>query len=240
MPGQFDGKVVMVTGAAGAVARGVLEKFAAEGATLALVDVRQERLEQAVQEVGDRLGRHTLQTGDLGDVEQTDAVIQRIVSELGRIDTLVHIAGGFAAGTPVHETGIDVFEKMIYLNARLTYVACGRVARYMVQQGIPGTMVAVLARSALQGSKGTAAYSASKAAAQRIVESMAAELREHGIRINGVMPSIADTPANRKAMPNADFSKWVTPQQIAEAIAFLASDAASAISGDSLAVYHDA
>jgi NAD(P)-dependent dehydrogenase (short-subunit alcohol dehydrogenase family) len=98
----------------------------------------------------------------------------------------------------------------------------------------------VLARAALKGSKDHSAYTASKAAAQRIVESMAAELRDHGINVNGVLPSTIDTPANREAMPNADFNKWVKPAEIADAIAFLASPAAKAIHGVSLEVYNRA
>jgi len=123
------------------------------------------------------------------------------------------------------------------LNARSVYVTCGAAARHMVERGTAGSIVVVLARAALKGAKNQAAYTASKAAAQRVVESMAAELLDYGIRVNAVMPSTIDTPANRASMPNADFSRWVPPAQIADVIFFLASAAAAPISGDSIAVY---
>lgn len=237
---MFEGKTVMITGAAGGVARAVVEKFAREGANLVLVDYSQDKLDARVQEVQDLLNEYITGIGDLGKPDDAAACVQQAESKFGTIDVLAHIAGGFAMGDPVHAVNVDVFERMMYLNARLTYVTCGRVAQHMVEKGVSGSIVAVLARSGLSGAKNAAAYAASKAAAQRIIESMALELRDHNIRVNGVMPSTVDTEANRQAMPNADYQKWVTPMQIAETIAFLASDAASSISGDSLQTYNKA
>ena len=237
--GIFDGQVAMITGAGGGLAAGVIPKYAAEGAKLVLIDRDQQRLKERAQEFG--LTDYLCTGGDLGDPEQVDAIVKQAESTYGTIDMLVHVAGGFAMGDPVHDAGLDVYEKMMFLNAQLTWVTCGRVAKHMIEKGVAGRMVVTLARSALRGgTKNGAAYAASKAAAQRIIESMALELHEHNIRINGVMPSIIDTAPNRDAMPNADFSKWVTPEQIADAMIFLTSDASSSISGDSLAVYHKA
>ncbi len=238
MSGIFANKVVMVTGAAGNLGRAVVEKFAAEDAKLVLIDMKTEFLEKMLQDIGMSTENALLLSGDLGKPEESDAIVKAAEDKFGAIDVLAHIAGGYAAGDSVHEAPLSVFEKMMYLNAQLTWVICGRVAKHMVEKGVAGSMVAVLARAALRGGKGAAAYTASKAAAQRIIESMALELRDHNIRVNGVMPSIIDTPFNRKDMPNADFSKWVAPAQLANTIAFLASDAASAISGDSLEVYN--
>ena len=238
--GQFDGKVVMVTGAAGNLARGVLMRFAQAGAKLVLVDVRQEWLDGAVQALQGVLGEYLVLVGDIGKPEAMDALIAQAAEKFGQIDVLLHTAGGFAMGTPVHESDFEVYERMMYLNAQLTWVACGRVAKHMVDKGVKGSIIAVLARSGLKGAKHMAAYTASKAAAERIIQSMAAEVLEYGIRVNGVMPSTIDTPANRRDMPNADFTKWVSPAQIADVMAFLASDAASAISGDSISVYNRA
>jgi NAD(P)-dependent dehydrogenase (short-subunit alcohol dehydrogenase family) len=215
MSGLFAGKTVLITGAAGNVGRAVVAKFAAEGANLVLVDSKQEYLESMRKETNIQ-SPVLLVTGDLGKPEDTDAAVTAAEAKFGTIDILAHIAGGFAAGQPVHEAPLDVFEKMMYLNARLTFVVGGRVAKHMFEN------------------------TASKAAAQRIMESMALELRDNNIRVNGIMPSTIDTPANRKDMPNADFSKWVTTAQVADVIAFLASDASSSISGDSLEVYNKA
>lgn len=238
MSGIFANKVVMVTGAAGNLGRAVVEKCAAEAAKLVLIDMKTEFLEKMLQDIGVAPDTALLLSGDLGKPDDADAIVKAAEEKFGTIDVLAHIAGGYAAGDAVHEAPLSVFEKMMYLNAQLTWVIGGRVAKHMVEKGVAGAIVAVLARAALRGGKGMAAYTASKAAAQRIIESMALELRDYNIRVNGVMPSIIDTPINRKEMPNADFSKWVSPAQLANVIAFLASDAASAISGDSLEVYN--
>lgn len=236
--GQFDGKTVMITGAAGAVAKGIVQKFAVEGAKLVLVDHAEESLVARVEELESVLGEYLTIAGDLGKTEDTDKAIQQATEKFGQIDVLIHTVGGWAGGTPVHETDIAVFEKQIYLNARILFVTLGRVAKHMVDNEIKGSIAAILAKTGLSGAKNTAAYAASKAAAQRIMESMALELKEHNIRVNGVMPSIVDTPADRQSMPNADFSRWVTSEQIADTMAFLASDGAEAITGQSLGVYN--
>jgi len=240
MAGRFDNKVVMITGAGGAIARAVVRQFANEGAKLILVDRDNDALKACVDALSGVRSDYLLVGGDLGKPDDVDAIIRQAEEKFGSIHALAHTAGGFAAGDPVHEADISVFEKQMYLNARLVYLTLGRVAKHMVDNGVKGSLVAVLARTGLGGAKNTAAYAASKAAAQRIVESMALELNAHDIRVNGVMPSTADTPANREAMSGADFSKWVTPQQLAEAIIFLSSDAASGISGQSLGVYNKA
>ena len=237
MAGQFAGKTIFITGAAGNVGRAVVQKFAAEGANLALVDTKTEYLESMLKDVGIS-GSYLLLAGDLGKPDEADAAVIATEKEFGTIDGMAHIAGGFASGEPVHTSPLATFEKMMYLNAQLTYVIGGRVARHMVEKGVAGSIACVLAKAGLRGGKNMGAYTASKAAAQRIVESMALELRENNIRVNGIMPSIIDTPANRRDMPNADFSKWVQAAQVADIIAFLLSDASSAISGDSLEVYN--
>lgn len=240
MAGQFSGKTVMITGAGGQIARAIVQKFADEGANLVLVDRAQEPLDACVEAIGTIEGAAITVVANLNEPESVDNTVKQAEKTFSTINVLVHTAGGFAAGTPVHETDVSVFDQQIMLNARIMFITLGRVAKHMVENKVKGNMVAILARSGLSGAKNTAAYTASKAAGQRIVESMALELRDNDIRVNGVMPSTADTPANRASMPNAKFENWVTPQQIASVIAFLASDAASAISGDSVAVYNKA
>lgn len=238
MAGRFTDKVVMITGAGGNLARDVVHQFAQEGAKLVLIDRKQDKLQECVDALAGVLNDYMMDKADLGLVEEVDALVKRVENRFGKIDVLVHTAGGFDMGKPVHEAGIDIWERMMYINARLTYVTLGRVAKHMVDNNVEGKIVGVLARPGLKGGKNMSAYSASKAAAQRIIESMGAELAEHNINVNGVMPSIIDTPPNRKDMPNADFSKWVTPQMVADVILFLASDAAISINSSSLEVYH--
>ncbi|MGB7341901.1 MAG: SDR family oxidoreductase [Phototrophicaceae bacterium] len=238
--GQFDNKVVMITGASGGVASGIITKFAHEGAKLVLVDRDKDAMQRRIDDLGDTVNDYLITGGDLGKTEDMDAVIAATVEKFGQIDVLAHAVGGFAAGKPVHETDISVFEKQIYLNTRIVFITLGRVAKHMVDNKVEGSIIAILARTGLNGAKNTAAYAASKAAAHRIVQSMALELKDKNIRVNGIMPSTVDTAANRDSMPDADFSKWVTPEQIADTIAFLASDSASAITGDAIAVYNKA
>jgi NAD(P)-dependent dehydrogenase (short-subunit alcohol dehydrogenase family) len=230
----FDGKVVLVTGATGNLGQVVARKFAAQGAKLALV----ARNADDLKALADELGGDTLtEAADLGDPASVDALVTRVVERFGGIDVLAHTVGGYAAGKPVHETGIDVLEKVINLNVRPVFVTGGRVAKAMVERGQGGKIVVVLAKSALKGSANSGAYTASKAAAQRIVESMAAELRDGNINVNAVLPSIIDSPQNRKDMPNADPAKWVTADDVADAILFLASPEASKLNGVSLEVF---
>lgn len=240
MAGMFDGKVVMVTGAAGAVAEGVVKVFAAEGAKLVLVDLTKEKVDSKVAEWGDLLNEHIVVTGDLGKAEDVQGAVEAATEAFGQIDVLTHIAGGFAMGDPVHEADISVYEKMMYLNARITWLVLGGVAKHMVDKGVKGTIIGVTARPAGGGAKNMAAYAASKSAAQSIIQSMSAELLEKDIRVNGVAPSVVDTPANRASMGDENAHKWVTPQQIGETMRFLASDAGSAISGQIVGIYNKA
>jgi NAD(P)-dependent dehydrogenase (short-subunit alcohol dehydrogenase family) len=239
---NFKGQVVMITGGAGNLGRAVAHKFASLGAKLVLVDSKLAYLESAKEALGDVLvrGRYLLASGDLANPKDVERIVAKAEKRFGKVNALVHTVGGFTMGDPVHTADVGVFERMMTLNAQTVFVTCGRVARHMVEHGGGGSIVVVLARAGLKGAKHMAAYTASKAAAERIVQAMAEELKDHSIRVNGVMPSTIDTPANRRDMPNADTSRWVTPQQLADVIAFLSSDEASAITGDSIGVYHKA
>jgi len=232
MAAEFDGKVVVVTGAAGNVGQAVARRFAQQGATLVLVGRKEAELADLVKELGGTAG-----IADVTDEASVDALVRQIEAQHGRIDVLAHTVGAFASGQPVHEAGLDVWNKMMAVNAQSVYVTCGRVARHMVEQGVAGRIIAILSKHAYKGAAKSGAYSAAKAAAQRVLESMAAELRENQITVNGVVPSMIDTPQNREGMPNADFSKWVQPEEIADAILYLASDKAKSVSGISLDIF---
>ncbi|MDZ4766581.1 MAG: SDR family NAD(P)-dependent oxidoreductase [Chloroflexota bacterium] len=234
MAGELSGKVAVVTGAAGNVGRATAVRFAAGGARLVLIDHKLERVQALAAEFGgDTVG----EAADLGDVAAVDALFGRLAASVGQIDVVAHTVGGFASGKPVHEEGIDVLEKMLNLNVRPVFVFCGRAARYMIERETHGKIVVVLARAVYKGAANMGAYTASKAAGQRLVESMALELRDKGINVNAVAPSTIDTPPNRESMPKADFSKWVTGESLAETIAFLASDAAKDLHGTTMEVY---
>ena len=230
MPGQWDNKVVMITGANGGLGRSVVQRFYDAGASLALVARSAEDASGIVPDRAFGVG------ADVSDKASVQAAVDQIAAQYGRIDALVHTVGGYASSKAT-DVDVDIWDKMMTLNAKTAFVTAGTVANYMVQQNLPGSIVIVLAKHALEGQRNHAAYGASKAAAQRVVQGLAKEMLDHQIRVNGVVPGTIDTPANRKDMPNADFSKWVTAEQIADVILYLCSDQATPISGDSITVY---
>jgi NAD(P)-dependent dehydrogenase (short-subunit alcohol dehydrogenase family) len=138
-------------------------------------------------------------------------------------------------GDDVHETADDAWERMLDLNVRTLLNACRAVVPHMLERG-GGRIVNVGAFAAQKGQAGMGAYVASKSAVIRLTEAMAAELRERGVNVNCVLPTIIDTPANRESMPDADPAKWVAPKDLARVIAFLASDDAHAVHGAALPV----
>lgn len=159
-----------------------------------------------------------------------------IVTKHGRIDVLVNAVGAYAGGTSLWETDPKVFEQMLALNLRSGFVLYRAVVPAMLKRGT-GTIVNVASRAAVDHAAGAAAYAASKAAAVAMIDSLAADLKVTGVRANSVLPSIIDTEANRKAMPNADFNQWPKPEEIASVILFLCSDDARLINGAAVPVY---
>ncbi|WP_234195331.1 SDR family oxidoreductase [Pseudacidovorax sp. NFM-22] len=220
-------KIVLITGASGQLGRAVAQAFLDQGARLILLDRH-----RGVLPDGEDL-RHV--TVDLADRTQVVQRIGEATAQMGGLHTVCHIAGGFRMGEAVHETSAATWDLLMDLNARsLLHVAAATVPLLLAQGG--GQIVTVGAGAAARGGAQMGAYSASKSALIRLTESMSAELKDQGIRVNCVLPSIIDTPDNRRSMPEADFGRWVTPQALAEVIAFLASDAARAIHGAAIPV----
>jgi len=229
---SFDRRTVAATGAARNLGRAVAAAFFDLGANLALFARRREELAKIY---GEEDGRRVFVTADLLARAEVEAAVETIRARFGRIDVLCNIAGGFQMGPPVHETSDELWQSMLDLNARTVIAMARAVVPQMIAAG-SGKIVNVAAMAALGGKAGMGAYSASKSVTVRLTESMSAELREHGINVNCVMPSIIDTPQNRAAMPDADPRRWVAPEALAEVIVFLASDAARAIHGAAVPV----
>jgi NAD(P)-dependent dehydrogenase (short-subunit alcohol dehydrogenase family) len=161
---------------------------------------------------------------------------QRAVAAAGDdLRAVVNLVGGFAQGGRVHETPIEQFERQFTLNLRPAYLVTSAAIPRMLAGG--GTVVCVGTRAALRPFPGAAGYISSKAALLALVQALAAEYRDDGIRVNAVLPSVIDTPANRRDMPDADHGKWVKPEEIARVIQFLSSDASAPISGAHIPVY---
>jgi NAD(P)-dependent dehydrogenase (short-subunit alcohol dehydrogenase family) len=225
-------RTVMITGAAGHLGRAVAAAFAAEGANLVLTDRDAALLRQAF---GDAGSAQLFAPCDLLDTAQVQAAVDAALARFGRIDVLCNIAGGFRMGEPVHETADATWDFLLDLNARTLLHAARAVVPAMLRAG-RGKIVNVGAFSAQRGLAQMGAYTASKSVVIRLTEAMAAELRERGINVNCVLPTVIDTPDNRAAMPDADPARWVAPADLAEVIRFLASDAARAVHGAALPV----
>jgi len=227
---RFDGKTVLVTGAAGNLGKAVGAAFYAAGANVALVDLDSEHLRAAWE--GDA-PRRVLLAADLLDEGSIASAAAETREKFGAIDVLCNIAGGFASGPPVHEMPTALWHRMFDLNATSVVHAVKAVVPGMIARK-SGNIVNVAAAASVRGQAGMAAYAAAKNAVVRLTESMAVELRPDGIFVGCVMPTIIDTPQNRAAMPNADWSNWTPPASIAEIILFLASDHAMIATGCSI------
>lgn len=224
---------VVVTGAAGALGRAVAQYFLEQGARLALIDRSEAALQGAFR--GLDLTRHLLVEADVTSAQAMSDRAARIVGEFGYVDTLVHVAGGFEMGETVQTLSRAAWDRMMDLNAWSFVAVAQSVLPSMVERK-SGSMIAISAQSAARGLAQMAAYCASKSALQRLVESMAAELGPLGIHVNSVAPSVLDTPANRRAMPDVDPRTWVPTALAAQAIGYLASPAGAVVQGQHLAL----
>lgn len=227
MPQKFSTPLrVVVTGGLGVLGRSVGAELTARGARVALLD----RAPRA-----DVPGIAMVVGGvDLGDVGSAAAAFAQVAKELGGIDALVNVAGGFQWET-LEAGSIDTWDRMYAMNVRTAVVACREVLPHLLQQG-GGRIVNVGALAAQKAGMGMGAYAASKAGVARLTESLAEELKDRGINVNAVLPSILDTPANRADMPDADAARWVSTQSLSGVIAFLLSEDATAVTGACLPV----
>ena len=229
---MFDNKRVIVTGGAGALGRAVVDYYETKGASVAILDYSDELLNASYPKKNDS---NCYLSCDLTNRSSCGNGLRTAIKQLGGIDILCNIAGGFMMGEDVHETSDQTWDFLFDLNARSIMNAASTVVPSMLENN-GGKIVNVAARAANAGLAKMGPYIASKAAVARLTESMAMELREQNINVNCVMPGIIDTPRNRSDMPDADFSKWVTPSNLANVIGFLTSDDAISVHGASIPV----
>jgi NAD(P)-dependent dehydrogenase (short-subunit alcohol dehydrogenase family) len=227
---ELSGKTVIVTGAFGALGAVVAEAVAAAGAKVALVD----RAPAPRTGLPERLGRHAAVFGerDLSDLGDTKRTIDEIAERLGALHGLVNIAGGFRWET-LKDGDIATWDFMYRVNLKTAVCACKAALPHLAKGG---RIVNIGAGAAARAGLGMGAYAASKAGVAKLTEALSEELKGQGIAVNAILPSIIDTPANRADMPKADFSKWVTPEAIADVIVFLLSEKSGAITGASIPV----
>jgi NAD(P)-dependent dehydrogenase (short-subunit alcohol dehydrogenase family) len=219
---DLSGKVFVVTGSGGALGQAVAATLERYGAKLALID-------HAKISTAEPPGAMHYGGVDLTEPKSAQAVMERVVKDAGRLDGLINIAGGFqweklAGGT------LDIWDSMYRLNLQTAVVSCQAALPHLKGAG-GGRIVNVGALGAVKAAAGMGAYAASKAGVAKLTEALAEELKDRGITVNAILPSTLDTPRNRLDMPAADFTRWVRPLEAAEVIAFLVSDAASAVTG---------
>lgn len=213
---MLNGKSIIITGANGALGRAVVDTAMEQGASVIAIDRVFDGERDGIRQIA---------------IDLTDATaIAGALTEIDAIDGLFNIAGGFAMGPAVHETQASEWEAMFAMNVVTARNMCAAVVPILLTTG-RGTIVNVGAMSAREGQGNMGAYCVAKSAVMRMTESLSKELRQLGINVNAVLPSIIDTPTNRGDMPDADFAKWVAPDDLAEVICFLGSDAACAIHG---------
>jgi NAD(P)-dependent dehydrogenase (short-subunit alcohol dehydrogenase family) len=220
---NLSGKVLAVTGSGGALGQAVAATLGGYGARLALLD-------HAKAPVG-LPPPGALHYGgiELTEPEAARSAMARIAKEAGRLDGLINVAGGFRWEKLTGGT-LDTWDSMYRLNLQTAVVSCQAALPYLLQAG-GGRIVNVGAMGAVKAAAGMGAYAASKAGIAKLTEALADELKDRGITVNAILPSTLDTPRNRLDMPQADFTRWVTPAEAAEVIAFLVSDAARAVTG---------
>src|SRR5215467_6997544 len=230
--------IVLVAGGTGGLGRAVTLAFLKEGFSVVVTFRADQEFADVRAGAGEDASRLIGRKVDVTAEAAVQQLIEEILADHGRLDVLVNTVGGYAGGMKLWETDARILDRMLMLNLRSGFVLARVAARTMLERG-KGSIINVVAKAALDHPPGLGAYAASKAAALALMDSLAADLKGTGVRVNSILPSIIDTPANRNAMPNADFSKWPKPLDIARVILFLCSDDARVIHGASIPVYGD-
>jgi NAD(P)-dependent dehydrogenase (short-subunit alcohol dehydrogenase family) len=235
MSDSLAGKTLIITGGFGHLGSAVAAMAGARGAKLALVDRAPVRDFERADAFGD--GALLLGGVDLTSREQAEAATAAVAERFGGVDGILNIAGGFVWETFADST-LDSWDRMYRMNVLTCVTATHAALPRLLERG--GSVVCISAGPALKGALGMAPYAAAKAGVARFVESLSEEVKDRGVRVNAVMPSIIDTPVNRRDMPDADVSTWVSPQALGEVLLFLSSDAASAVTGALIPVFNRA
>jgi NAD(P)-dependent dehydrogenase (short-subunit alcohol dehydrogenase family) len=226
----LQARVIVVTGGFGVLGTALGQYLSGRGARIALLD----RAETSQTRVSDDANVLALGGVDLTSVESARSAFAQVAEHFGRIDGLVNVAGGFAWET-LESGSLATWDHLYQMNLRTAVIASQAVLEHLLASD-GGRIVNIGAQASLKAGMGMGAYAASKAGVSRLTEALAEELKDRGITVNAVLPSIIDTPTNRTDMPDADFSRWVRPTQLASVIAFLLCDDADAVTGACLPV----
>jgi NAD(P)-dependent dehydrogenase (short-subunit alcohol dehydrogenase family) len=225
----MQGKVVLVTGADGGLGRFVTQAFLDAGATVIGTSRR-------IQQSSFQNSRFVALPAEISSRASAQAMVDQVTTRFAKLDVLAHTVGGFAGGSSITDTHDATFQQMLDINLTSVFHVLRATLPVLRRTG-DGRIIAIGSRAALEPGAGVGAYSASKAAMVSLIKTVAVENKDAGVRANVILPGTMDTPANRKAMPNADFTKWVHPAAVASLILWLASDAGRDVNGAVLPVY---
>ncbi|EMA39410.1 oxidoreductase [Halococcus morrhuae DSM 1307] len=228
---DFDGEVVLVTGASGALGSGICAAFESAGATVHATDLVTPDDDDSLLDADCEFHE-----ADLTDEDDVERVVNDVVEAEGRLDALCNIAGTWQGGQPIDETSNDEFETLFDINLRTMFLASKHAIPQLRET--EGAIVSVSAKSSLEGGEGDGPYRAAKAGVRLLTETIAAENRGE-LRANAIMPKTIDTPANRE-MLSGDPDDWPTPEEIAPVVCALCSDATGVTSGAAVPVYGEA
>jgi NAD(P)-dependent dehydrogenase (short-subunit alcohol dehydrogenase family) len=238
MNARFSGRVALITGGTGGLGRALSHAFLQEDAKVIVTYRDQKEFDDLERIAGDSASSLQGHRVDVTDTVAVEQLVQRISADYGRLDVTVNTVGAYAGGVKLWELDPKVFDQMLALNLRSGFTIARAVVPVMLKQK-RGAIVNIASKAAVDHAGGAAAYVASKAAAVAMMDSLAADLKGTGVRVNSVLPSIIDTEINRKAMPKADFTQWPKSEDIARVILFLCSDDANLIHGAAVPVYGD-
>jgi NAD(P)-dependent dehydrogenase (short-subunit alcohol dehydrogenase family) len=236
VPDTLKDRVILITGATGALGSAVTREFAQTQARLALTGRSEEKLARLVSEIGLPAERVFTAAADVTQADGLDGLVAAVTGRLGRIDVLLNVVGGWGGGKPVGETPVADWNRLLALNLHSAFLLSRAVLPPMLEAGW-GRIVHVSSKTAVEPRAKQAAYAVSKMGLITLTETIAAEVKGTGVTANVILPSIIDTPANREAMPKADPAKWVEPKHIAATMRFLCSDDAASINGARIPIY---
>ena len=231
---DFLNKVVLITGGTGALGKTLTQRFISSGATTIATYLKDENIET---NKGQNTNNAQFIKADVTREEQVVRLISAIVERFGHIDILVNSVGGYLGGKSVTELEEHEWDLMMNLNLKSAFLISKHVIPVMKSSGLGGKIVHISSKTGLKAEGHDSAYAASKSGLIRLVESISQETKDLGINVNCILPSVIDTEANRSAMPNADFSKWVKTDDITNVVFFLCSQEAKVITGAAIPTY---
>ncbi len=230
-------KVAVITGATGALGRVVVKAFLDQGTRVVSTYRSEEKKNQLVDFLGEADALMSVKT-DVTNEADVQGLFRKVIAKYGRVDFLLNIVGAYKGGTEIANTKEEEWDSMMSINLKSAFLCSKAALPHMLRQNY-GRIINVASRTALEKryrSK-SGAYAVSKAGVVVLTETIAEEVRKYDINVNCILPSTIDTPDNRQILPEADFSKWVKPEQIAKVLLFLVSEDSNTISGASIPVY---